>query len=440
MRYCQPYTIHPSTIYSCPNRNCIASTELHWALREQQARAMQQGKAKLNYTPFQETKALCGDNDEASDLALEPELITKPKIKRVQQALPAPAVEGYPPIRPEAAQLRPEWLSCKEWQKVRALQSRGKNILEMAHAVNKNASKLRIYVDTYLKDTGPSPLASANSADSTNSSYTSNSTSGSTSSEGGLFPLDHQVTVPQEGKPDPSFLNYDEQILVWKMFQQNHTVRNMAKRLNKNRQKVSQYINAYMRPKLLKLQTEEQAVEDAATPTPITPLTGGMVRYPPSNPVDPITAATLLTGGIIPQLPGAITCSSRLTPETVTPITAAPGTTSSQEPSLHDKEDADLHAYVDGLLFNSPSPFLENEIHEANGEVALLETKSASDEDSLFGDSPVDQNDVGSSQIQLVSTHHEIGPAQPTPTPRKRKFEDNSPRRASKRLRNRSFP
>lgn len=398
---------------------------------------------------------MCGDNDEACDLALEPVLLTKPKIKRVRQALPAPEpVTGYPPIRPEAAQLRPEWLSCKEWQKVRALQSRGKNILEIAHAVNKNASKLRIYVDTYLKDASPSPLASANSADSTNSSCsTTNSISGSASSDAGLFPLDQQVTVPQQGMPDPSFLNYDQQTLAWKMFQQNYTVRDMAKRLQKNRQKVSQYINAYMRPKLLKLQTEERAAENAATPTPITPLTGGMVQYPPSNPVDPITAATLLTGGIIPQLPGEIRCYSRLTPETVGPITAAQGTTSSQEPSLHDNENADLHAYVNGLLFNSPSAFLENEIHEtndevpenevhkANGEVALLEIKSASDEDSLFGDSPVDQNDVGSSQIQLVSTHHEIGPAQPMPTPRKRKFEDNSymPRRASKRPRNRSF-
>ncbi|KAG6359618.1 hypothetical protein INS49_013140 [Diaporthe citri] len=303
---------------------------------------------------------MCGDNDEACNLALEPVQHRKPKTKRVEQAPPAPEpAAGYPPTHPQGkSPLRPDWLSSKEWNKVRALQSRGKNILEIAHAVDKNASKLRIYVDTYLKNANLSPLPSANS---TNSS--TNSTSGSTgSSEGGLFPLDQQVTVPQEGKPDPSFLDREEQEIVWKMFQQNSTVRNMANRLHKNRQKLSQYINAYMRPRLLKLQAEEREAENA--PTPITPITGAILQLPPSNPVAPIASD-----------PG-------------------PAPTSSEEPSLKDNDNAELQAFfVDPLLFKSLTAAMENEAHKKD-EVSFLETpKSASDEDSLFGgDSPLDES------------------------------------------------
>lgn len=435
VRYGQPYTLHPPALYSCPNHNCIASSKLHWALREQQAMAIQQGKGKLTYTPFHETKALCGDNDEASDLALEPVLVTKRKT-HVQQALPAPEpVAGYPPIRPQGAQLRPEWLSSKEWQKVCALQSRGKNILEMAYAVNKNASKLRIYVDTYLKNASLSPLPSANSTKS--SSSTTNSTSDSTvSSEGGLlFPWDQEVTVPQEGMPDPSFLSREEQEIVWKMFQQNNTVRNMASRLYKNRHKLSQYINAYMRPKLLKLQAEEREAENA--PTPITPLAGVILQVPPSNPASPIAAATGLT-------PLAEEIPQSLPSQNIAAIATVPGPTSSQEPSLDGTNNPELDAFLyDPLLFNHLAAVEEDEVHETYVELALLETpKSFSDEDSLFGGySPVDESNVGSPQFQLVSTHHEVEPAEPTPTPRKRKFEHTSemPRRASKRLRNRSF-
>ncbi|KAI7780242.1 hypothetical protein LA080_016212 [Diaporthe eres] len=369
--------------------------------------AMQQGKAKLYYTPFHETKAMCGDNDEASDLALE-SILAKPNTVRAQPGPPAhEPVPGYPPVRHVGARLRPEWLSCKEFQKVRSLQSRGKNVLEMAHAVDKNASQLRIYVDTYLKDTSSSQLHSASSTDS--SDLTTNSTAGSRGSEDGLFPLNQEIMLPQQGMPDPSFLDQEEQERVWVMFQQNNTVRNMANRLHKNRQKLSQYINAYMRPKLLRLQAEERAAEDAATPTPITPLTGGISQFPPSSPV--------------------------------TLIAAAPGPSSSREPSLHENDNTGLHAlFVPPLLFN-PSAAVENEIHRMNDEASLLEIpKSASDEDSLFGDSPVDENHVGSSQ--LVSTHHEVESAQPTPRKRKRQFENNSetPRRFSKRLRHRSFP
>lgn len=389
---------------------------------------------------------MCGDNDEASDLALEPVLRTKPKTVRAQPGPPAhEPVAGYPPIRLAGARLKPEWLSGKEFEKVLSLQSRGKNILEMAHAVNKNASLLRIYVDTYLKDVSPLPLHSANSTNSSDSpTY---SASDSRGSEDGLFPLDEETTVPQEGMPDPSFLNREEQERVWVMFQQNNTVRTMAKGLHKNRQKLSQYINAYMRPKLLRLQAEERAAEDAATPTPITPqaLTGGISQFPPSNHVAPITAATSSA-----PLTGSITRS--LTPQTVAPIAAAPGPTSSQDSCFQENDDAKSYALLFPMLSNAPAAVPEsiyktndempdNDAHQTNGEVVLLRTtKSASDEDSLFGDSPVDVNHVGSPHTPLVSTHHEVEPAQPTP--RKRRFEHNSetPRRVSKRLRHRSFP
>lgn len=417
-RYCQPHIISPAAPYSCPNYSCIASNQLHWALRSQQEIAMHQGKAKLAYSPFRETKAMCGDNDEACHLALEPVPVTRLNNGRVRQALPAPdeSVAGYPPFRPREAPLPPEWLSLQEWQKARAMQSRGKSILDIADAVHKNASKLRTYVDTYFGDVGGCgpPLPSANSTNSsrstTNSSYYSTE-----SSEDGLFPLDQETMVPQKGMPHPSFLSPQQQRVIWKMFQQNATVRSMADVINKNRQKLSRYINAYMRPKLLELQAKEREAEDAASP-----------RFPP------------FTGDILHQT---------FTPQPFATVDV-PGSTF-QEPRLHsaNAKDAELDAFlrlVDPAILTPPAAVPKPKDPKKSGEAAHLDTpKSASSEDSLFGDSPVDKNHVGP---QLVSNHHEVETAQPaTSTPKKRRFQDNAemqaqPRRASKRLRLRSFP
>lgn len=433
-RWCQPYIIRPPEPYSCPNSSCIASSQLHWALRNQQEIAMRQGKAKMNYIPFHEIKAMCGDNDEACHLAIDPVPVTKPKNERVRQAPPAPAsVAGYPPTRIKGARLPPDWLSLKEWHKVRLLQSRGQSILDMADAVHVNASKLRTYVDTYLKDASlyGSPLPSANSTNSSNSTTTSSFYS-TESSDTGLFPLDQQVTVPQEGMPHPSFLTFEEQQIVWRMFQQNDTVRNMADGLHKNRHKLSQYINAYMRPKLLRLQAKQREDEGAAIPTPIAPLAGGL---PPSNLVAPITAASRF-----PPL---------LQPVTSQPVapTAVPGSTSYQEPRLHSAKETELDAFlrlVDPAILTPPPAITDTEDCKKRGGVAHLDTpKSATEIDSLFGDSPVDNNHAGSAQL-FSSNHHEVEPSQPaTPNTKKRKFEDNTevqaqPRRASKRLRHRS--
>lgn len=440
VQYAQPYTIRPPAPYSCPNPNCVASTELHWALHDQQLSAIKQGKANMDFLPFHEIKAMCGDNDEACDLALEPVEVTGRKTKRVRQAPPSPGpVAGYPPFRPEGARIGPEWLSSRQWLKACALKSRGKNILEMADAVGVNASKLRIYADLYLKDISPydgSPLPSANSTNSSNA--TTNSTAGSSGSESALFPLDQEITVPQAGAPHPSFLNHEEQEAVWQMFQQNETVRNMADGVHKNRHKLSQYINVYMRPRLLTLQAEQRRAEDAAPP--ITPLSEGILQFPPCNLVAPIAAPSRspsLTGDIPQTLasqPGA-------------PIAAVPGSISSQEPSLPSSNNAELDAFlkiINPMFLNPPVAVPETEGPKTSGEVTPLETpKSVSDEDSLFGNSPIDEYHVGS-QMQIVSTHHEVETALPM-TPRKRKFEDNSeipaqPRRASKRLRHRSLP
>lgn len=438
VQYAQPYTIRPPAPYSCPNPNCVASTEVHWALRDKQELAIRKGKANMTYIPFHEIKVRCGDNDEACDLALEPVAVTGRKTQRVRQGPPSPEpVAGYPPFRPEGARLGPEWLSSKQWLKARALKSRGKNILEMADAVGVNASKLRIYADLYLKDISPydgSPLPSANSTNSSNT--TTNSTAGSSESESALFSLDQEITVPQAGMPHPSFLNREEQEVVWRMFQQNETVRNMADRVHKNRHKLSQYINAYMRPKLLRLQAEQRRAEDA-TP-PITPLAEGDLQYPPCNVVAPVAASPRS-----PSLTGDI-------PQTLASEPAAPtssGSVSSQEPGLPSSNNAELDAFlklINPMFLNPPAAVPEVEAPKTSGEVTPLETpKSFSDEDSLFGDSPVDEDHLGFHN-QIVSNHHAIESAQPT-TPKKRKFEDINevsvqPRRASKRPRHRSFP
>lgn len=422
-RYCQPYTIHPPTAYSCPNANCIASTQLHWALREQQETATRQGEANLNFAPLPEPKAVGSDDEESRDPA---------------------STKNYPPPRIPKAPLGPEWLSRSEWHKALELDARGNNVLEIAYALDKNASKLRTYMDLYLKNadraTSVHNQAPLPSADSTKSSSDSRSAS-TVSSDEGLFPFGHEVMLPQEGLPDPSFsfLNEQEREIVFKMFQRNQSVRNMAERVRKHRHKVSQYINAYMRPKLLKLQAEERQAEDAATPTPITPLSGGILQFTLSKPVAPITFAPRsapLTGGFP---------ASR----TVDPVATSPGPTSLPEPSLQSTNDSTewdaLLALVNSLPLNpqppGQAPVIESEEPMPSGEADLVESPKSFDsgEDSLFGDdSPVDKNHEA--PTHLVSTREEEEVAEPTS--KKRKFEDNSevPRRASKRLRHRSLP
>ena len=400
--YYQPYTLYPSAPYACPNKSCVANTELHWTLRDQQAAAMQQGTAKLDYVPFSQVKAMCGDNDEACDLALEPAPINRPTRPRL--APPAPeTVPVYPPQRVFRARLTPRWLSYNQWRTVCELLSGGKNILAIARVVNKNASLLRTYVDTYLKDLylrNAAPFPSASSTDST---------AGSTESDGGLFPLDHEIISPQPGMPEPGYLNRREQEVVWRMFQQNDSIRNMTERLHKHRHKLSQYINAYLRPKLLKLQAEERDAEErmAATPTYATPLIGGILDQ---NPV----------------------------PEPVAPITTGPESKSSRDPGLHSINSVDSDAFLGTIdpLFINPVAGSGTEDPRTGELVALVETtRSASDEDSLFGDSPVDPEDSSCTQFE----------GDPAPaTSNKRKIEDYSeqaePGRASKRLRQRSLP
>lgn len=383
---------------------------------------MQQGKAMFNYTPFHTTKRMCADDDESCDLALEPEERKRSKPARSQ--VPPDLVTGYPPIRISGAKVVPEWLSGEEWLEVRALRSRGKNILEIADAVGKNASRLRLYIDTYLSayDNG-SPLPSAKSTDS------SSSTAGSTETEDGLFPLDHQVAVPQQGMPHPAFLNRQEQEIAWKMFQQHKTIRDMTERLHKNRHKLSQYINAYLRPKLLELQAKEREAENAATPTPITPLTKD-VQFPLYNPTVAAPPRSTPPVGDIPQAS-----------QSVTPIAAAPEPTSSQEPSVQGTHHADFDAFqsFDNPLLVSPPAAM------TNGDLGACGTpKGTSDEDSLFGDSPGANKNYENS-YQLASTQHELESAQQIQ--RKRKCEDDhegekpaEPRRASKRPRHRSLP
>lgn len=418
-RYCQPYTIHPPTAYSCPNANCIASTQLHWALREQQETAMRQGEANLNFVPPPEPKAVGSDDDELCDPTL---------------------TKSYPPPRIAKATLGPEWLSRSEWHKALELDARGKNVLEIAYALDKNASKMRTYMDLYLKNANANvhneaPLPSANP---TKSSTDSRSAS-TVSSDEGLFPFGHEVMLPQEGMPDPSFsfLNEQEREIVFRMFQRNESVRSMAERVRKHRHKVSQYINAYMRPKLLKLQAEERQAEDAATLTPITPLSGGILQFALSKPIVPIPVAPR-TAPLTTAFPAS---------QTVDPIAASPGPTSLPEPSQQSPNDSAewdaLLALVNSLPLNPQPPDQAPVIGEEpmpSGETDLVESSKSFDsgEDSLFGDdSPVDKNHKA--PAHLVSTQEEVA----EPTSKKRKFEENSgevPRRASKRLRHRSLP
>lgn len=305
--------IDPHLAYACSNINCIASTQLHWALRNQQQAAIQQGKANLNYVPFHTIKRWWNDDtDEASDLALD----------------------HYPPECVQSApRVAPDWLSRNQFRKLLEMRLRGKNVLEIAAALGKNASLLRLYMDTYLKDvnTDIRPLPSASSTET-------QSTATSTGSDE-LFSLGYEVIVPQEGAPDPSFLSRSEQELVWKFFQQNKTVRSMCERLGKkNRRKISQYINAYMRPKLLKLQTEEREAEERQS---------GASMY-----------TTCLTDRIA-------------FPQTV-PMTATTGTAPGffQEPSLPSSNEIDLEPLIDPLLLiptpnnthqkEEPSPLTSN--------------------------------------------------------------------------------
>lgn len=199
-RYCQPHTIHPPTPYSCPNPNCIASTQLHWALREQQETAMRQGEANLNFVPLPEPKGVGSDDDD-----------------------PALA-KSYPPPRIVRAPMGPEWLSRSDWHKALELNARGQNVLEIAYALDKNASKMRTYMDLYLKNadraTDVHNEAPLPSADSTKSSTDSRSAS-TVSSDEGLFPFGHEVMLPQVGMPSFSFLNEQEREIVFRMFQRN---------------------------------------------------------------------------------------------------------------------------------------------------------------------------------------------------------------------------
>lgn len=203
-----------------------------------------------------------------------------------------------------------------------------------------------------------------------------------------------------------------------------------------------------MRPKLLKLQAEERQAEDAATPTPITPLSGGILQFPLSKPVVPITVApTPLTGGFpAPQIVG--------------PVADSPGPTSLPEPSLQSTNDSTewnaLLALVNSLPLNpqapDQAPVVEAEEPMPSGEADLVESPKSFDsgEDSLFGgdtpvslfgdDSPVDKN--YEAPAHLVSTQEEEEEVAEPISSKKRKFEENSEvsRRASKRLRNCSLP
>jgi hypothetical protein len=347
---------------------------------------MQQGKANLNYVPFHETKAQCNDTDEACNLALD-------------------AQGGYPPQYVRSARVGPAWLSFKQWCKVLEMRSRGNNILDIAEAVDKNASQLRVYMDTYLNnvridDVGPLPSASSTDSQSTADTITDE-----------LFPLGNEVMVPQEGQPHPSFLSRSEQALVWKMFQQNETVRSMWEQLHKSRRKISQYINAYMRPRLLKLQAEEREAEDriAGTSTYIAPLTNR-----------------------IPRIHSSETAAAQTPPRLL------------REPSLHSIDEMDLELELISPLLLNPTEDVSNQSPKSScgsaDTTAIPESTSA--EDSLFGDSPVVENHTGSPLVPLDPTHHKEEPAQPTSS--KRKHDDDEvqaqPQRASKRLRHRSFP
>lgn len=217
--------------------------------------------------------------------------------------------------------------------------------------------------------------------------------------------------IPQPGVPEPGYLNRSEQEVVWRMFQQNDSIRNMVDRLHKHRHKLSQYINAYLRPKLLKLQAEEREDEDrtAATPTYATPPTAGSILH------------------------------QTLVPEPVAPIIIDPASTSSRETRFPIIDNVDLDAFLGIVdpLFIEPVLAVPEAGPRTGDVVAPIETThSPSDySDSLFGDSPVDREDSS-------STQGERDPALAASS--KRKLEDDDvlaePGRAFKRLRQRSLP
>lgn len=342
---------------------------------------MQECKTNLNYIPFHEVKAKCNDiEDEACHLA----------VFNVT----------YPPPHARSARVGPEWVTYKEWRKVIEMRARGQNILEIAAAVDKNASLLRVYMDTYLNTSthdllGPMPRSS------TDSLSTANTSTGSDE----LFPLYDEVTMTVSGAPDPSFLTRSEQELVWKMFQRNETVRSMSEQLKKCRRKISQYINAYMRPRLLELQEEERGAEYrlAGTSTYATTATNHSSR-PPRIPETARTAA--VTGNHARQ-------------------------------SLHSNGETDLEL-VDPLLTKPTLNDPDQSPQDINGSNALTTPKSAT-ANSLFGDSPVDGTE-GSPKIG--STCQKVELAQTTSN--KRKFDNEEvaaePQQAPKRLRHLSLP
>lgn len=383
-----PSCIYPPTPYSCPNVDCIASTCLHNALRNQQPATTHQGRASLNYVPFHEVKAQCNDIGEACHLA---------------------AFDDYPPAPRHArsARVGPEWLKYKEWRKVIEMRARGKNILEIAAAVHKNASLLRVYVDTYLSTSTHHLLGPLPSASSTDSQSTADTSTGSDE----LFPLYDEVLVPVSEAPDPSFLSRSEQELVWKMFQRNETVRSMSEQLKKGRRKISQYINAYMRPRLLQLQEEEREAEYrlAGTSTYVTPLTN-------HKPHTPETARTAAAGVTLAGNPPGLR----------------------REQSLHGIGDTELEL-VGPLPINPKLINVPNQSPEDTGGSNALPTPKSATANSLFGDSPVGSTERSTG---IVSTRQKEETAQPTSKKRKPDGDDVAaePAAAHKRARHLSLP
>jgi hypothetical protein len=423
----RPSYVYPPVLYACPNRNCMASTQLHWALRNQQQAAMRQGKANMNYVPFHDIKAQCNDTSEACNFALDnhpsvPSYNAQAQCHETDgfHSLTSGAVGGYPPQYVQSARVGPAWLSYKQWCMVLHLRSRGKNILQIADAVGKNASMLRYYMDTYLKNisTHDSGVGTLSSSSSIYSSSQSSADPG-TGSDDELFPLGNEVMIPEEGAPDPSFLNRSEQELVWKMFQQNETYRSMAERLHKNRGKITKYINAYMRHRLLELQDEEQKAEGriAGTSTHIAPLTG--------SPPRPLISETTI-----------------IHPSETAPVVKTPPRLL-REPSLHSINELDLELELIDPMLHDPTPDVTNESPKnSRGSDPPTTPKGTSTEDSLFGDSPVDNNYEGFPLGRTGPTHKTKEPAGPSSSKRKCDDDEMQPelQRASKRPRHHSLP
>lgn len=232
-------TIRPTaTLYSCPNPICPANQDIHHALTRMQAIATQKGRAYPNYVSFNDIKQQNEDKDEACHLALTPPLLLI-----------------YPPSQVHGAKVAPDWLSQKEWRVVATKYSQGISILEIARLVRKNASSLRRYIDYYIIK--PSSRVPSLSEASTDDSTTDVST------EYSLFEFDEdEEIVPLPGMPHPTFLNRSERQIVFSMYQQNKTIKLMAETVHKPRYKISQFINAYMRHRLIKLQTAQRDAEN----------------------------------------------------------------------------------------------------------------------------------------------------------------------------------